>query len=55
MIWFASGIWSHAAGEFFVRTRIYRRGRWTPFVRVRWRHGWLKRNSKHQANGDEGK
>ena len=39
MIFVALGRWSNAAGRWFIRERIYRRGyRWTPFVRVRWRY-----------------
>lgn len=34
-IWIAFGRWSRAAGPRYVRTRIYWRGRWTPFVRVK--------------------
>ena len=44
MIWIRFGSWSHAAHRWFCYDRIYRRGRWTPFVSVRWRHGFLKRN-----------
>lgn len=46
--WLSFARWSSASGEFFVRERLYWRGfRWTPFVLVRWRHGWFKSNSMH--------
>lgn len=38
MIWIALGKWSSASGRWFIRERIYHRGRWTPFVFVRWRY-----------------
>jgi hypothetical protein len=38
MIWISCGRWSYAAGRLFVRQRLYRHGRWTPFVRVTWRY-----------------
>ena len=41
--------WSTAAGEFFTWRRIYFRGRWTPIVTFTWRHGWFKRNSRHDG------
>ena len=53
MIAVALGRWSYAAGEFFVRYRIYCCGRWTPFVRVKWRHGWFIRNSTYQSSTRE--
>lgn len=39
MIWIAFGRWSHSAGRWFTRRRIYLKGYiWTPFVIVRWRY-----------------
>ncbi len=36
------GLWSSSSGRFFVLTRIYLRGRWTPFCYMRKRYTtWL--------------
>ncbi len=44
MLWVAFGRWSSSSGNWFIRTRIYsRRGKWTPFVRVRWRYSWAQK------------
>jgi hypothetical protein len=42
MIWMSFARWSASAGMFFVFKRIYRKGRWTPFVKVKKRYKtWL--------------
>lgn len=42
MIVICLGRWDHAAGRFFTLTRIYRRGRWTPFCHIKKRYAsWL--------------
>lgn len=33
------GRWCHASGHFFSLSRIYWRGQWTPFCRVKKRYG----------------
>lgn len=38
MIIISLGRWFSASGRFFIRTRIYWRGRWTPFCRIRKRY-----------------
>jgi hypothetical protein len=38
MYWVAFGRWRSAAGSHFIRHRVYLRGRWTPFVRMRIRY-----------------
>lgn len=49
MIWFSFARWSHAAGQRFVRDRIYWKGyRWTPLVSIRWRY--RKRDSQQQPS-----
>jgi len=35
MYWISFGRWSSAAGRRFIMERIYVKGHWTPFVRVR--------------------
>jgi len=35
------GTWHSSSGRCFTRTRIMWKGyKWTPFCRIRWRHGW---------------
>lgn len=42
MITLGFGKWHSASGIFFVRARIYWRGRWTPFCTIRKRYSsWL--------------
>jgi hypothetical protein len=38
MVVLSLGKWSTSAGMFFVRERIYLKGRWTPFCRIKKRY-----------------
>ena len=38
MIWLSFKRWNSAHGSVFTRERLYYQGKWTPLVRVRFRH-----------------
>jgi hypothetical protein len=40
MLWLSFALWSSSSGSVLVARRLYARGRWTPFVRLKRRYPW---------------
>jgi hypothetical protein len=46
VIWLNFDKWAASYGRWFVVERIYRRGQWTPLVRVSWRPTYRAQNGR---------